>query len=62
MLRNLLINRIKARLVSEGHDAATIDKAITAVESESRPILDWLKDGGFEALIKFIKEIIALFA
>jgi len=63
MVRNLLIRRIKARLKSEGHDEATIDKAIAAAESESdRPIIDWLRDGGFEALIKFIKEIIALFA
>lgn len=63
MLRNLLIKRLKARLKSEGHAEADIDRAIVSAEAESdRPILDWLRDGGFEALVKFIKEIIALFA
>lgn len=63
MLRNLLIKRVKARLKSEGYDEATVDKAITAAEAESdRPFIDWLANGGFEQLIKFIKEIIALFA
>jgi len=61
MLRTILVNRIKARLKAEGHDEANIDKAIAAADSD-RPIVDWLRNGGFEQLLKFIKEIIALFA
>lgn len=62
MLRKLLLARIKNRLKSEGYTDEQIDKALQNLETESdRPILDWLANGGFEALIKFIKEIISLF-
>lgn len=58
-LRNIVRRRLREAAIERGADPAKVDQVLAEIESE-RPILDWLKNGGFEALLKFIMELIAL--
>lgn len=61
-LRNLLRNKLVNTAVAMGASKEDVEKAIDMLEAESdTPLLDWLMNGGFEALLKFIMELIALF-
>lgn len=52
--------RLRARAIRHGADPALIDKALDKMESD-RPWLDWLKDGGWEQLLKILLMLIPLF-
>ena len=59
-LRAILVRRIAART---GADEADIQDAIDQVEIESdRPLLDWLRAGGFEAIIQAVLAVLKLLA
>lgn len=62
-IRRRLSERVRERIiaaaVARGADEAKVREVVNDLESE-RPILDWLMNGGLEALIKFIMELIAL--
>lgn len=56
-IRRKLIEAAVEKGVSRGHAETTLKQ----MEAE-RPILDWLANGGFEALLKLFLELLALFA
>jgi hypothetical protein len=58
LLRRIITQAIVRRTGASHED---VDRALTVAEGE-RPILDWLKDGGLETLIKIVLSIIAMFA
>jgi len=57
-LAQAVVNHLRDRVAGAGGDLSQFDTVIEGLESE-RPILDWLKNGGFDALVKFILELIA---
>lgn len=59
-LAQAVVDRLRARARRAGADLILFDKVVAGLEQE-RPILDWLKNGGFDALLKFILELIAAF-
>ncbi len=58
-IRNILKRRLIAAALDKGATREEIDAAIDHAESD-RPLLDWLKNGGFQELLKFIMELIAI--
>lgn len=63
-LSQRIVDRLRDRVAAAGGDLAKFDMVVDDLEATSdseTPWLDWLKDGGFEALLKFIMELIQLF-
>lgn len=64
-LSQRIVDRLRNRVAEAGGDLQKFDEVVADLEANSKsdtPWLDWLKDGGFEALLKFIMELIGLFA
>lgn len=62
-LQQRIVDKLRDRVAEAGGDLAKFDQVVADLEATAKsdtPWLDWLKDGGFEALLKFIMELIAL--
>lgn len=57
-LRAILVRRLAART---GHSESDIHDALDQLDT-GRPILDWLKNGGFEEILKAVLALLKLFA
>lgn len=58
-LRNILKQRLIKAAIAKGATREEVENAIGQAEGD-RPLLDWLKNGGFQELLKFIMELIAI--
>ena len=58
-LRDALAKRLRERALREGADPKKVELVIKEMESE-RPLIDWLRNGGFEALFNLFMELIKL--
>lgn len=58
-VRDALRKRLLDAAVAKGADPKKVEQVLKELEAE-RPFLDWLKNGGFEALLKFIMELVKL--
>lgn len=58
-VRDALVRKLKNAAVEEGADPEKVDTVLAEMES-GRPLLDWLRNGGFESLVKLIMTLVAL--
>lgn len=59
-LRDAIRARLVERAATWGYNKADVEQVLDGLESE-RSILDWLKNGGFESLLKLVLELLPLF-
>lgn len=58
-LRDRLREKVLEAVVEKGGDRAAAEKVLDEMSSD-RPLLDWMRNGGFIKLVELVLELIAI--